>query len=128
MTVTQDAAPPLLWAPDPSRIERATITRFARFVAPEHPQVERSYEDLWRWSVDDLEGFWAAVWRFFDVQADGNPERVRASRQMPHAEWFPDVQLNFAEHVFRDRQGSAVALQHASELRELETWTWAELR
>ena len=26
-----------------------------------------SYEELWRWSVDDLDAFWSAVWGFFDV-------------------------------------------------------------
>ena len=25
------------------------------------------YDELWRWSVEDLEGFWAAVWERFDV-------------------------------------------------------------
>ena len=27
------------------------------------------YNALWRWSVEDLEGFWGAIWAFFDVQA-----------------------------------------------------------
>ena len=31
------------------------------------------YRDLWRWSVDDLPGFWRAIWEHFDVQADGDP-------------------------------------------------------
>ena len=63
--------PKLLWRPSAERVERATITRFARAVGR-----EGDYDALWRWSVDDLEGFWAAIWEFFDVQASEPYERV----------------------------------------------------
>jgi acetoacetyl-CoA synthetase len=113
----------VLWQPTPERIERATITRFARAVGREGP-----YEELWRWSVDDLEGFWSAVWDFFDVQASQPYERVLGRREMPGAQWFPGARLSYAEHFFRDRDDDAVAIRHAGELRELSQWTWGELR
>jgi acetoacetyl-CoA synthetase len=113
----------LLWEPTPERIERATITRFARAVGREGP-----YEELWRWSVDDLEGFWAAVWDFFDVQASAPYERVLGRREMPGARWFPGARLSYAEHFFRGRDDDAVAIRHAAELREPSQWTWGELR
>jgi acetoacetyl-CoA synthetase len=113
----------LLWEPTPERVERATITRFARAVGREGP-----YEELWRWSVDDLEGFWAAVWDFFDVQASAPYERVLGRREMPGAQWFPGARLSYAEHFFRGRDDDAVAIRHAAEMRELSQWTWGELR
>ena len=27
-----------------------------------------SYEELWQWSIDDLEAFWASVWDYFEVK------------------------------------------------------------
>ncbi len=113
----------LLWNPTPERVERATITRFARAVGR-----EGSYEDLWRWSVDDLEGFWAAVWDCFEVRASQPYERVLGRREMPGAQWFAGARLSYAEHFFRDRDDDAVAIRHAAELRELAEWTWGELR
>jgi acetoacetyl-CoA synthetase len=113
----------LLWEPSPDRVERALITQFARAVRREGP-----YEELWRWSVDDLEGFWAAVWGFFAVQASAPYERVLARREMPGAQWFPGARLSYAEHLFRGRDDDAVAIRHAGELRELSEWTWGELR
>jgi acetoacetyl-CoA synthetase len=113
----------LLWKPTPERIERATITRFARAVGREGP-----YDELWRWSVSDLEGFWAAVWDFFDVRASQPYERVLGRREMPGAQWFPGARLSYAEHFFRDRDDDAVAIRHAAELRELSEWTWGDLR
>jgi acetoacetyl-CoA synthetase len=115
--------PKLLWRPSADRAERATIARFAREVGH-----EGDYDELWRWSVDDLEGFWAAIWEFFDVQASEPYERVLGPREMPGAQWFPGSRLSYAEHFFRDRDEDAVAIRHASELRELSQWTWGELR
>ena len=113
----------LLWEPSAQRIADATLTRFARAVGR-----EGTYDDLWRWSVEDLEGLWAAVWHFCDVRASVPYERVLGRREMPGAQWFPGARLSYAEHFFRDRDDDAVAIRHASELRELSQWTWGELR
>ncbi|MCW3002015.1 MAG: acetoacetate--CoA ligase [Conexibacter sp.] len=119
----------VLWTPTGERIEQAAITRFARWVgATRGVDVTGSYDALWQWSVDDLEGFWGAIWEFFDVQSATPYERVLRSRDMPGAEWFPGATLSYAEHVFRGKQDSDLALQHASETRELDWMTWGELR
>jgi acetoacetyl-CoA synthetase len=124
-----DKEPKLLWTPTPERIEAATLTRFARWVqATRGVDVVDAYDDLHRWSVDDLDGFWSAVWEFFDVTASTPPTATLGDRSMPGTEWFPGAQLSYAEHVFRGKQDSALALQHASELRELDFMTWGELR
>jgi len=52
-----------MWRPPAERAERATIARFARAVGR-----EGDYGELWRWSVEDLEGFWGALWEFLDVE------------------------------------------------------------
>lgn len=124
-----DQDPKLLWTPSPERVEAATLTRFARWVqATRGVDVIDSYADLHRWSVDDLDGFWSAVWEFFDVQASTPPTTTLGDRSMPGTEWFPGATLSYAEHVFRGKPDSALALQHASELRELDFMTWGELR
>jgi acetoacetyl-CoA synthetase len=112
--------PTLLWEPPSEMVERALMTRFMR------ERGHASYDELWRWSVEDLEGFWASIWDFFGVR--GSYDRVLGSETMPGAEWFPGAQVNYAEHLFSGRDDDAVAIVHASELRELSEWTWGELR
>ncbi|MEZ5061318.1 MAG: AMP-binding protein [Solirubrobacterales bacterium] len=46
---------------------------------------------------------------------------------MPGAVWFPEARVNFARHVFRDRDPDEIAIRHASELRELDEVSWGEL-
>src|SRR4051794_3254926 len=111
----------LLWTPDRERIERANITQFAR-----KRGLPEEYDALWQWSVGSLDEFWAAVWDEW-VEADAAYERVLGSREMPGAEWFPGAKLNYAKHIFRGRDPDALAIQHASETRELASWTWGDL-
>jgi acetoacetyl-CoA synthetase len=119
--------PAILWTPDEARVARATITRYTRWLAETRGLETESYHDLWRWSVTDLEAFWASIWEFFDVRASAPYERVLPSRSMPGAEWFPGARLNYAEHVFRSRAPDTIAIRHASELRPLAETTWDEL-
>jgi acetoacetyl-CoA synthetase len=110
----------LLWEPPAELRERSHMARF---------MADRGAEDyaaLWRWSVEDLEGFWAAIWERFDV--GGGYERVLADSSMPGAVWFPGARLNYAERLFRGKPDERVAIVHASEAREPAEWTWAELR
>ena len=87
-----------------------------------------TYPDLWQWSVDDLEAFWDSIFDYFKVEYDGERSIALASREMPGAEWFPGVRLNWAERAFAGKDDDQVAILHASELRELEEITWGELR
>jgi acetoacetyl-CoA synthetase len=120
--------PPIVWTPSDERIGSATITRYREWLNERRGLRLESYDDLWRWSVGELEDFWASIWEFFEVAASEPYERVLASRQMPDADWFPGARLSYAQHVFRDRRDDDVAIRHASELRPLGEWTWGELR
>ena len=118
----------LLWRPTDEEIERATLTRFGRWLGDERGLRFDSYEAMWRWSVDDLDAFWTALVEFFDVQFSSPPRAVLGRREMPGAEWFPGARCSYAEHIFRGKRDKDVALRHASELRDLDVWTWGDLR
>ena len=113
----------LLWEPDAARIERAEITSFARFAG-----VDGGYDELWRWSVEDVERFWESIWTYFHIDAERSYDAVLSERGMPGTEWFPGAELSYARHVFRGKDDDTVAIRHASELRELGEWTWGDLR
>jgi acetoacetyl-CoA synthetase len=83
------------------------------------------YDELWRWSVDDLEGFWGALWDWFEI--DSPYESVLGSRDMPGADWFPGASLSYAERLFRAARPGEIAIVHASESAPLAELTWDEL-
>ena len=122
-------SPDLLWEPSPESVANSGLSRYQAWLkaegrGPEGP----GYDQLWKWSTDEPEEFWLSVWEYFDVLHDGEFERVLSSREMPGARWFEGTSLNYAEHIFRDRDPEAAAVFAASEVRALETVTWGELR
>jgi acetoacetyl-CoA synthetase len=118
----------LLWEPSPERVERATMTRYRRWLAAERRRSFDDYQALWEWSVTELEEFWASIWDFFEVRASTPYSQVLPERMMPGARWFPGAELSYADHIFRGKRDADVAIVHASELRELEEVRWGELR
>ena len=122
------AAPEKLWEPPAELVERSRLREFMRWLQTERGLGFATYDELWQWSVDDLEAFWSAIWDFFGVQADGEYERALGSREMPGAEWFAGTSLNYAEHVFAGKEDAEIAILHASELRDLGELSWGELR
>ncbi len=83
------------------------------------------YHELWRWSIDDLEGFWGALWDWFEL--GGSYDRVLGSRDMPGAEWFPGASVSYAERLFQSARPGEVAIAHATESSPLAEMTWDEL-
>jgi len=120
-----DAAAPL-WAPDAQRIAHARLTHYLAWLAARGRCID-SYAELWRWSVDDLEGFWGSLWEYFSIRASQPYERVLGSRAMPGAEWFPAARLNYAEHALRHERAGAEALLYLNEREPLQALDWTEL-
>jgi acetoacetyl-CoA synthetase len=124
-----DSAPTPLWRPSERDRESAEMTRFMHWAAERAGRAFADYGELWQWSVSEIEQFWAAVWEYCGVRASCPYEQVLDSRAMPGARWFAGAELNYAENMLmrRDRDPDAVAVLHASELRELDSLTWAQL-
>ncbi|HVF01119.1 MAG TPA: acetoacetate--CoA ligase [Rubrobacteraceae bacterium] len=118
----------LLWEPSAGLSENANITRYMAWLKSERNLSFADYSELWKWSVDELEEFWASMWEYFEVESSGSYEAVLKERKMPGAAWFAGTDLNYAEHVFRKARPDEPAVMYRSELRSLGTLTWGELR
>jgi acetoacetyl-CoA synthetase len=130
-----------LWEPSPEQLQSVEMKRFMDWAGERRGRTFADYGELWQWSVDELEDFWASVWEFCGVRASKPYERVLGSHEMPGTRWFEGARLNYAENLLlgpagagdgADRSGE-VAVLHCSELRpasadgELEQITWGEL-
>ncbi|MEM9625607.1 MAG: acetoacetate--CoA ligase [Pseudomonadota bacterium] len=90
----------LLWQPSDQRIATANLTAFMGSV----PSAPFDFEALRAWSVDRPEDFWAAFWRFAEIEASRPWDQVLThGDRMPGAKWFEGARLNFAENMLRHR-------------------------
>ncbi len=117
----------LLWEPGQEVIKRANMTQYMQWLASEKGLSFQDYNSLWQWSVTEIEEFWQSLWEFFDIQASKPFSGVLTERKMPGAEWFKGAELNYAEHVFRNRSADRPALVFKSEIQPLTELSWDEL-
>jgi acetoacetyl-CoA synthetase len=119
----------LLWTPDAEFMASTFMSRFMQWLSDTRGRTFADYESLRRWSIEDLEEFWAAVWDFFEILSDTPYQKILSSREMPGARWFLGSRVNYAEHMLRHEKDApdSVAVVHLSELRPLAKTTWREV-
>ena len=118
-----------MWTPPDDVRETTQIGRYLDWLARERGVEHAGYDELWRWSVDDLEGFWGSLWDFFEIRAETPYERVLGSREMPGAQWFAGSRLNYAEHMLgRDEDLGEIAVLARSQTRDPFDLTFGDLR
>jgi len=96
-----------LWQPSPSRIAGANMTAFIAQVKRDWGLDLAGYEQLYGFSIAELDKFWRSLWDFCAVIADPGPGPVLVDPdKMPGARFFPEARLNFAENLLRRRDES----------------------
>ncbi|MFI7491254.1 acetoacetate--CoA ligase [Micromonospora echinaurantiaca] len=120
----------VLWTPPADVRERSRIGTYLSWLREHRGLDFADYDELWRWSVTDLDAFWRSIWDHFEVIAHTPPTATLADRGMPGARWFPGATLNYAENVLRmpgRADDDPVVIAHG-QTREPVTLTAAELR
>jgi acetoacetyl-CoA synthetase len=113
----------VLWEPDSSYARKTNITSYMKWFEKRGQRFE-DYQGLWDWSVENLESFWGSVWKYFEVADADYP--VLSEHKMPGARWFEGSEINFAEHVFRDKREGAAIIAKAEKGKGRDT-SWQEL-
>ena len=117
-----------LWDPSPQRKTAARITDFEQWLNERRGLRFPRYDDLWQWSIDDRESFWSAVWEYFDIAVKAPYRQVLPEAIMPGATWFPGVELNFVDQVFRHASPATPAITYESEAGGTGEISWTELQ
>jgi acetoacetyl-CoA synthetase len=113
------------WVPTDEDVAGARVTDFARFVSARTGQELPDYHALWRWSVDDVGGFWGALWEYFSL-GDVAGE-VLSSTEMPGAQWFPGTRLNYVDQVLRHARADRPAILYVAEGGDVTEISWDEM-
>lgn len=113
------------WTPSDDDVAGARVTDFARFAGERAGRTFDDYRSLWQWSVDDLAGFWGALWEYFDL--GDPPAQVLAGPDMPGTRWFPGTRINYVDQVVRHARTDRPAILYVTEDIEVTEITWNEM-
>ena len=85
-----------------------------------------SYDELYRWSIDEKEDFWSGLWDYCGVIGEKGERVLIDGDDIEKAQWFPDARLNFAENLLRNKSGE-IAIYFRAEDQVEYTLTWRQL-
>jgi acetoacetyl-CoA synthetase len=120
----------LLWTPPADRFAESHLTRYMRWLARERGHEFADYDSLWRWSVNDIEGFWESLWVYFEIISDAPYKSIVSGPEMEKSRWFEGSLVNYAEHALRYESTAApgeVVFRHSTEIRPWAELTWQDL-
>ena len=116
-----------LWKPSEEFKSQSNLRSYENWLHDQKGLSFESYEELWRWSVDNVEEFWESLWHYFDIKQYQGYHQVLSGSQMPGYRWFEGATLNYAEHIFRNKSDHRPALIFQSEQGEPAYISWKKL-
>lgn len=117
----------ILWKPSEKFARHSHMYEFMKWVNSAYQQNFENYHQLWEWSVTEIEDFWKAVWDYFDVQYEGNYDRILTDEQMPGQSWFQGTYLNYASHIFKNSNDAEPAIIYKCENNKTRSLSWEEM-
>jgi acetoacetyl-CoA synthetase len=125
---TETQAQPI-WIPGRTLLEQSNLKKYMDWLFVKKGLYFRSYNDLWDWSVTDLEDFWESMWQYFNIKSHDIylEVLVKPQRGMIGTKWFTRSRINYAEHIFRNKTKERPAILFQSEQQKLTEVSWEAL-
>jgi len=90
-----------LWTPSKELQNHSNMSSFMRYVEQIAGKPIPSYNELYDWSINNLEEFWKSIWVMGGIIHSKLYEKILSSPIIPGAIWFEGAELNFAENLLR---------------------------
>jgi acetoacetyl-CoA synthetase len=117
-----------LWEGSKSFKEQSHLFHYQQWLSDTLQLNFNSYDDLWKWSVNNVSAFWETLWKYFDIISYHSYDSVLKMTTMPDFKWFDGAKLNYAEHIFRKAIDNKPAIIFSNEQNEYIEFTWKELK
>ena len=118
----------IIWKPSAKRKNSSSMKYFMDWLRDERDLSFADFNDLWEWSVSDLERFWKSIWDYFGLRSNTSFSKVLDEEKMPGASWFKGATVNIVYEIFKDYEKitNNTAISFRSETLGDGVLTWEE--
>ena len=99
-----------LWIPSRERIANSNMASFINYVNSNFRMNIINYEELYEWSVTDIQNFWRAIWDFGEIKFSQEYSIIYTGDTMITTKWFIGAKLNFAENLLKHRDSKTALI------------------
>tara|TARA_B100000575_G_scaffold234098_1_gene195661 strand:- start:57 stop:1979 length:1923 start_codon:yes stop_codon:yes gene_type:complete len=111
-----------LWQPTEDKKNNSLLMDFCKFVELN----PKSFNSVWKWSVENPEIFWSKFWDFSKIIGDKGKEIINFNEVFNKTKFFQDSKLNYSENILK-KKTNEIAIGFLSESGYQEKITWNEL-
>ena len=118
----------MIWRPSEERVQAENMSRYMTWLKIEKGITVENYEDLWKWSVENLEAFWESIVQYGNVIFNTPYTNVLNGESMLETKWFQGATLNYTENIFAHARDEEIAIFSRSEFMPTRELRWRELK
>ncbi len=116
----------LLWTPSKERISNANFSKFISFITKKENINISNYQQLYQWSIQNIEKFWKNIWQYSEIIHSKNYKQVLIDNGIKDSKWFVDSKLNFAENLLRNKDDNIAIISYRENFPSIKL-TYSEL-
>ena len=112
-----------LWEASLSIKKKSNLYKFEKFISKKfNYKVNKNYNRLFNWSVNNLDLFWSSIWDYTNVKGK-KIDKFQYSKEFIKNKFFVNSKLNFAENIISKKDHSkAVTFISENGYKEIRSW------
>ena len=108
---------------------KTILSKYKEFLKSNNKLIFSSYDELHKWSINEIEDFWLSIVEFFKIEFDKPPSSVyRFDKNFIETLWFTDSKISYSRNVFNNDNLKTPAIKYQDENGNYFEITWNSLK
>ena len=108
---------------------KTILSKYKEFLKSNNKLIFSSYDELHKWSINEIEDFWLSIVEFFKIEFDKPPTSIyRFDKNLIETLWFTDSKISYSRNVFNNDNLKTPAIKYQDENGDYFEITWNSLK
>ena len=108
---------------------KTILTRYTDHLKLKHNLVFDSYQELHKWSINEMSDFWLSIVNFFEVEFEKPPETIyKFNKNFINSSWFVNSEISYSKNVFKNDNLTSPAIKYQDESGTYIEISWNSLK
>ena len=108
---------------------KTILSKYKEFLKSNNKLIFSSYDELHKWSINEIEDFWLSIVEFFKIEFDKPPTSIyRFDKNFIETLWFTDSKISYSRNVFNNECLKTPAIKYQDENGDYFEITWNSLK
>jgi len=108
---------------------KTILSKYKKFLKSNNKLIFSSYDELHKWSINEIEDFWLSIVEFFKIKFDKPPTSIyRFDKNFIETLWFTDSKISYSRNVFNNDNLKTPAIKYQDENGDYFEITWNSLK